>query len=97
MCWLVAGLYLFSAILMFLGLAVIYNLDKPTLEKIKGELAERHAKAQATAEEELSVSEIPASEEADDPKFETEETVNDYNGFDETHDEVVEETENTDN
>ena len=94
MCWLVAGLYLFSAILMFLGLAVIYNLDKPTLEKIKGELDARRAKAQATAEE-ISASEVPASEEADDPILT--ETVNDYKGFDETHDEVVEETENPEN
>lgn len=43
MCWLVAGLYLFSAVLQFIGLAVIYNLDKKTLEKMNAELAERHA------------------------------------------------------
>ena len=42
MCWLVAGLYLFSAILQFIGLAVIYNLDKKTLDKMNAELAERH-------------------------------------------------------
>ena len=42
MCWLVAGLYLFSAVLQFIGLAVIYNLDKKTLEKMNAELAERH-------------------------------------------------------
>lgn len=38
MCWLVAGLYLFSAILQFIGLAVIYNLDKKTLAKMNEEL-----------------------------------------------------------
>ena len=43
MCWLVAGLYMFSAVLQFIGLAVIYNLDKKTVEKMGNELAERHA------------------------------------------------------
>ena len=43
MCWLVAGLYLFSAVLMFVGLAVIYNLDKKTLSKMNEELAARKA------------------------------------------------------
>ena len=42
MCWLVAGLYLFSAVLQFIGLAVIYNLDKKTVEKMNADLAERH-------------------------------------------------------
>ena len=41
MCWLVAGLYAFSAVLMILGVGVIYNLDKKTLEKMNAELAER--------------------------------------------------------
>lgn len=48
MCWLVAGLYLFSAVLQFVGLAFIYNLDKKTLAKMNDELAARHA---ATTEE----------------------------------------------
>jgi GPH family glycoside/pentoside/hexuronide:cation symporter len=43
MCWLVAGLYLFSAVLMFLGLSVIYNLDKKTLDKMNEDLAARRA------------------------------------------------------
>ena len=43
MCWLVAGLYMFSAVLQFVGLALIYNLDKKTLNKMNEELAERHA------------------------------------------------------
>lgn len=43
MCWLVAALYLFSAVLQFVGLAVIYNLDKKTVEQMNVELAERHA------------------------------------------------------
>lgn len=41
MCWLVAGLYLFSAVLQFVGIALIYNLDKKTLEKMNTELAAR--------------------------------------------------------
>jgi len=43
MCWLVAGLYLFSAVLQFIGLAIIYNLDKKTLDKMNEELALRKA------------------------------------------------------
>ncbi|MBO5928416.1 MAG: MFS transporter, partial [Clostridia bacterium] len=41
MCWLVAGLYLFSALLMFVSLAFIYNLDKKTLEIMNNELTAR--------------------------------------------------------
>ena len=43
MCWLVAGLYLFSAIIQFIGIAVIYNMDKKTLSQMNAELEERHA------------------------------------------------------
>jgi len=43
MCWLVAGLYLFSAVMQFIGLAVVYNLDKKTLAKMNEELAARKA------------------------------------------------------
>ena len=49
MCWLVAGLYCFSAVMQFIGLALVYNLDKKTLEQMNTELAERHA-AEATEE-----------------------------------------------
>ena len=48
MCWLVAGLYLLSAVLQFIGLAFIYNLDKKTLAKMNGELAARNG---ATSDE----------------------------------------------
>ena len=41
LCWLVAGLYMFSAICQFVGVALIYNIDKNTLEKMNAELAER--------------------------------------------------------
>lgn len=41
MRYLVAALYLFSAVMQFVGLALIYNLDKKTLETMQSELAER--------------------------------------------------------
>ncbi len=44
MCWLVAGLYLFSAVLQFVGLGLIYNLDKKTLATMTEELNARKAK-----------------------------------------------------
>ncbi|MBR2338340.1 MAG: MFS transporter [Clostridia bacterium] len=43
MCWLVAGLYMFSAILQFVGIALIYNLDKKTLTQMNEDLAQKHA------------------------------------------------------
>ena len=46
LCWLVAGLYMFSAICQFVGVALIYNIDKKTLATMKQELAERHAEGQ---------------------------------------------------
>jgi len=44
MCWLVAALYLFSAVLQFVGIGLIYNLDKKTLAKMNEELEARKAK-----------------------------------------------------
>ncbi|MBQ6851995.1 MAG: MFS transporter [Oscillospiraceae bacterium] len=44
MCWLVAGLYVFSAIMQFVGLALIYNLDKKTMSQMNEELAARKVK-----------------------------------------------------
>ena len=46
MRYLVAGLYLLSALMQFVGLGLVYNLDKKTLEKMNTELAERHAAQQ---------------------------------------------------
>ena len=43
MCWLVAILYAFSAVCQFVGVAIIYNIDKKTLAKMQSELAERRA------------------------------------------------------
>ena len=54
MCWLVAGLYLFSAVMQFVGLALIYNLDKKSLTQMNEELAARNAAAvEAPATEEV--------------------------------------------
>ncbi len=43
LCWLVAGLYTFSAICQFVGVALIYNIDKKTLAQMTEELAARKA------------------------------------------------------
>jgi len=43
MCWLVAILYTFSAICQFVGVALIYNIDKKTLAQMTEELAARHS------------------------------------------------------
>ena len=44
MCWLVAGLYMFSAVCQFIGVALIYNIDKKTLAKMTEDLSARKAK-----------------------------------------------------
>ena len=44
LCWLVAGLYTFSAVCQFVGVALIYNIDKKTLAQMTSDLAERRAK-----------------------------------------------------
>ena len=38
LCWLVAALYMFSAICQFVGVAVIYNIDRKTLAKMNADL-----------------------------------------------------------
>ena len=43
MRYLVAGLYLFAAIMQFVGLSLVYNLDKKTLEKMNADLEARHS------------------------------------------------------
>ena len=43
MRYLVPALYLFSAIMQFVGLSLVYNLDKKTLAKMQEELATRKA------------------------------------------------------
>ncbi len=46
MPFMVAALYLIAAIFGFIGLGLIYNLDKKTLSTMQTELAERRAKAE---------------------------------------------------
>ncbi len=41
LCWLVAALYTFSAVCQFVGVALIYNIDKKTLAQMTEELAAR--------------------------------------------------------
>ena len=43
MRYLVPATYAFSAVMQFIGLALIYNLDKKTLEKMTAELKARHS------------------------------------------------------
>ena len=43
-CWLVAGLYLFSAVMQFVGIGLIFNLDKKTLAKMNADLEARREK-----------------------------------------------------
>ncbi len=43
MCWLVAGLYVFSAVVMFIGLKFIYNLDRNTMAQMNAELEARRS------------------------------------------------------
>jgi len=50
---LVAVLFLVAALMQFIGLALVYNLDKKTLDKMNSELAERRA-AEAPAQEETA-------------------------------------------
>lgn len=52
MRWLVAGLYAFSGVVMFVAITFIYNLDKKTVAKMTAELNERRAFAAASNEAE---------------------------------------------
>ena len=48
---LVAVLFIVAALMQFIGLALVYNLDKKTLNRMNEELAERHAKEENAFEE----------------------------------------------
>lgn len=41
-CWLVAILFVIGAALQFIGLGLVYNIDKKTLHEMQSDLAERH-------------------------------------------------------
>ena len=49
MCWLVAGLYTFSGLVQFLGIGVVYNLDKKTLAEMTADLEAKHASEDVAA------------------------------------------------
>jgi hypothetical protein len=38
LCWLVAALYMLSAVCQFVGVAIVYNIDKKTLAKMSADL-----------------------------------------------------------
>ena len=68
--YLVAGLFLFSALMQFVGLGLIYNLDKKTLEKMNAELEATHGGA--TPAEEVEEAPVVADAEAvEEPAVET--------------------------
>ena len=53
LCWLVAALYMLSAVCQFVGVAIVYNIDQKTLNKMTAELNERkgvEAPVEASAE-----------------------------------------------
>lgn len=50
LCWLVAALYMFSAVCQFVGVALVYNIDKKTLAKMTEELNARKEAVEAPAE-----------------------------------------------
>ncbi len=62
MCWLVASLYLFSAVLMFVGLQFVYNLDKKTMQVMNDELAQRRGVAAEAADVTETTEAVEASE-----------------------------------
>ena len=43
MCWLVAFLYVISALIQLIGLGIIYNLDKSTVDQMDADLAKRRS------------------------------------------------------
>ncbi len=63
MRWLVACLYLFAAVVMFVGLGVIYNLNKKNVETMNAELAERRSATAEVAESEEATEETTVTEE----------------------------------
>ena len=74
MKWLVAALYTFSAVVMFVSITFIYNLNKKKVEQMNAELAVSRAKVAEAAEaavevngEEIATNEEVAVSSGDDP------------------------------
>lgn len=78
MCWLVAGLYMFSAVLQFVGITFIYNLNKKKVAQMNEELAVRRA---AVAVEAGEVVETP--ETLEETAEQMSEATDNTEGFDE--------------
>lgn len=51
MKWLVAALYTFSAVVMFVSITFIYNLNKKKVAQMTADLNEKHAKENAVSQE----------------------------------------------
>lgn len=62
MCWLVAGLYMFSAVLQFVGITFVYNLNKKKVAQMNVELNERRGKVETVTTAE-TVAPLETSEE----------------------------------
>ena len=62
MCWLVAGLYMVSAILQFIGITFIYNLSKKKVEEMNTELAV--LRARESVEKSVETETAPVCEDA---------------------------------
>ena len=78
MRWLVAGLYAFSGVVMFVAITFIYNLDKKTVAKMTAELNERRAFAAASnAAENAQIAESVEEVIVDEVVEETENNVED--------------------
>ncbi len=67
MKWLVASLYTFSAVVMFVAIAFIYNLDKKTVAKMTEELSARRAAQVVETVEEVEAEEVQEVETAETP------------------------------
>ena len=67
MKWLVASLYTFSAVVMFVAIAFIYNLDKKTVAKMTEELSARRAAQDVETVEEVETEEVQEVEAAETP------------------------------
>ena len=63
MKWLVAGLYTFSAVVMFISIAFIYNLNKKRVADMTDDLTARRAGATATENAPVEESEVIAEAE----------------------------------
>lgn len=65
MRYLVAALYLFSGVLMFVGLGIIYNLNKKTVDKMQSDLQARRDDPEVAA---AALAEIEAAKAAREAK-----------------------------